>query len=202
MRLTIKLLVAAVVAEIGVGGFAGMAVAHSTSTSAQHTVDFTRDVASDRFAGQVSSTKAACERGRSIVLYRVVGDTSAPDQRVTTARTDSRGVWSKGVADAQAGTYYAVAAKKVMRRSGHRHVCKVAKSATLSVSEVVSPVLEGLSLDPDAVAVGQESQAGPNFGELVARDRPRHRKEGGERQARTSQSDIVIHRKRRKGASA
>lgn len=154
MRGTIKLLlVAAVAAAIGVGGFTGMAVAHSTTIGSQHTIDFTPDVASDRFTGQVSSKKAACERGRSIVLYRVVGDTSVPDQEVTTARTDSGGMWSKGVGEAQAGTYYAVAAKKVMRSPGHKHVCKVARSAPLAVS----PVLEELAIDPDSVAVGQES---------------------------------------------
>jgi hypothetical protein len=120
-------------AAIGVAGFAGMAVAHTVATSSQHTIDFASDVASDRFAGQVSSSSAACERGRSIVLYRVAGDSSVPDQEVSTARTDSSGVWSKGVGDAQAGTYYVVAAKKVVRSPGHRHVCKPASSDTVTV---------------------------------------------------------------------
>jgi hypothetical protein len=62
-------------------------------------------------------------------------------------------VWSMGVGHAQEGTYYAVAARKVIQSSGHRHVCKAARSAQLTTS----PVLEGLWLDPDTIAVGEES---------------------------------------------
>jgi hypothetical protein len=153
MQLTIKLLVAAVAAAIGVAGLAGMAVAHTVTITSQHTIGFSPDVATDLFTGQVSSTKAVCESRRSIKLYRVVGDASVPNQVVTTATTNSSGVWSKGVGQARAGTYYAVAEKKVVQPPGHRHVCKVARSAALSVS----PVLEGLSLDPDTILEGQES---------------------------------------------
>ncbi len=128
-------------------------MAHSTAIGSQHTMDFTPDVASDRFTGQVSSTMALCERGRSIKLYRVVGDSSVPDQEVASATTDSSGVWSKGVGDAQAGSYYALAAKKVVQSNRHKHVCKVARTASLSVI----PVLEGLSLDPATIQVGGEA---------------------------------------------
>lgn len=150
MRRTVQLLAAGLATAIALAGFASMAVAHKTATGSEHTIDFTPDVAGDRFTGQVSSKKAFCERERSIALYRVVGDSSVPDQEVATATTDSGGVWSKGVEEARAGTYYAEAAKKVVRSSRHRHVCKVSRSATLSIS----PVLEGLSLDPATIEVG------------------------------------------------
>jgi hypothetical protein len=153
MRRTVQLLAAVLATAIALAGFASMAVAHKTTIGSQHTIDFTPDVASDRFAGQVSSKKAFCERGRSITLYRVVGDSSVPDEKVDTTKTDRSGVWSKGVGNAQAGTYYAKAAKKVVKSRRHKHVCKVAKSAMLPVS----PVLEGLSLDPPAISVGEES---------------------------------------------
>ena len=153
MRWTVQFLAAGLAAAIALAGFASMAVAHKSVISSQHTFDFTPDVASDRFTGQLSSTKAFCERGRSITLYRAVGDGSVPDQEVATATTDSNGVWSKGVGDAQAGIYYAKAAKKVVQSSGHKHVCKVARTASLSVS----PVLDGLSLDPATIETGGES---------------------------------------------
>ncbi len=153
LRVSIKLFLAAVAAAVGVAGLAGVVLAHTVTISSQHAVSFTPDVATDLFAGQVSSAKAACARGRSIVLYRVIGDSSVPDQEVTTATTDPGGVWSKGAGQARAGEYSAVAARKVIRSPGHKHVCKAARSATLSVS----PVLEGLSLDPDTVEVGQSS---------------------------------------------
>jgi hypothetical protein len=128
-------------------------VAHNTATGSQHTLDFTPDAASDLFMGQISSTKALCERGRSVTLYRVVGGSSVPDGEVATATTDSNGLWSKGVGDAPSGSYYAVAAKKVVQSSRHKHVCKAARTASLSVV----PVLEGLSLDPTTIQAGGEA---------------------------------------------
>jgi hypothetical protein len=153
MRRAIQILTAGLAATMALAGLASMAAAHRTAIDSQHTIDFTPDVASDRFTGQVSSTKDFCERARSITLYRVVGDSSVPDQAVATATTDSNGVWSKGVGNAQAGSYYAVAAKKVLQSSRHKHVCRVAQTAPLPVS----PVLEGLSLDPTTIEVGGES---------------------------------------------
>ena len=148
-----KLLLAAVAAAVGVGGFAGMAVAHTVAISSQHTLSFSSDVAGDVFTGQVGSTKAVCERGRSIVIYRVVGDSSVPDEEVTTTTTNESSVWSQGVGHAQEGRYYAVATRKVIQSPGHRHICKAARSNAISAS----PALEGLWIDPDTIAVGQES---------------------------------------------
>ena len=153
MRLTVQLFAAVLATAVALAGLAGAAVAHNTAIGSQHTMDFTPEVASDRFTGQVSSTKAFCERGRSIKLLRVVGGSSVPDQEVAKATTAASGVWSKGVGDAQAGSYYAVAAKKVVRSSGHRHVCKAATTAPLSVS----PALTGLALDPATIATGGSS---------------------------------------------
>ena len=153
MTRAVRILASALLGAIALAGLASMAVAHKTAIDSQHTIDFTPDVASDRFTGQVSSAKDFCERARSITLYRVVGDSSVPDEEVTTATTDSNGVWSKGVGNAQEGSYYALAAKKVVKSSRHKHVCRVAQTATLSVS----PVLDGLSLDPTTIEVGGES---------------------------------------------
>jgi hypothetical protein len=146
------LLLGAVVA-VGVVGFAGVAAAHSKPVASQHTMGFEPDVASDVFTGQISSTMAACERGRSVVLYRVVGDASVADDPVASATTNLSGVWTRGFGQVQAGDYYAVAHKKVMRSRGHKHTCK---PATTSVISVV-PELEGLYLDPYTIAAGQES---------------------------------------------
>ena len=153
MRLTVGLLTAVLATAAALAGLAGAALAHATAIGSQHTMDFTPDVASDRFAGQISSTKAFCERGRSVTLYRVVGGSAVPDQSVATATTGPNGAWSKGVGDARSGSYYAVAAKKVARSSRHEHVCKAARTASLSVA----PVLEGLALDPTTIQMGEEA---------------------------------------------
>jgi len=153
MRLTVQLFAAALATAVALAGFASAAAARNAATGSQHTMDFTPDVASDRFTGQVSSTKAFCQRGRSVTLYRAVGGSSVPDQEVATATTDTNGVWSKGVGDAQTGSYYAVAAKKVVQSTRHKHVCKVARTASLSVVAV----LDGLSLDPGTIQAGGEA---------------------------------------------
>jgi len=152
-HLTIKLLLAAAAAAIGVGWLAGTAAAHTVAIGSQHTLSFSTDVAGDVFMGRVSSTKAFCERGRSIVIYRVLGDSAVPDEKVDETTTTESSMWSQGVGHAQAGKYYAVAARKVVRSAGHKHVCKAARSDTLTAS----PELEGLWLEPHTVEVGQES---------------------------------------------
>ena len=121
MRLTIKLLLTVVAATIGVGWLSG-AAAHTVAVSSQHSVGFSTDVAGDVFTGRVGSTKAVCERGRSVVIYRVVADSSAPDEKVATAATDESSMWPRGVGHARAGEYYAVATRKAVRSPGHRHV--------------------------------------------------------------------------------
>lgn len=153
VHLTIKLLLASVAAAIGVGWLAGMAAAHTVAIGSQHSLSFSTDVAGDVFTGRVGSTKAVCERGRSIVLYRVVGDSSVPDEKVTMATTNEGSVWTRGVGHASAGKYYAVATRKVVRSAGHKHVCKAARSDTLTAS----PALEGLWLEPHTVEVGRGS---------------------------------------------
>ena len=149
----LRLLLLGAVVTIWVVGFAGVAAAHSKSVASQHTMGFEPDVASDVFTDQISSTMVACERGRSVTLYRVVGNASVADDPVTTATTDSSGVWTKGFAQAQAGDYYAVTQKKVIRSRGHKHTCKPATTSVRSVA----PELEGLYLDPYTIEASEES---------------------------------------------
>jgi hypothetical protein len=114
---------------------AGVASAHTARVASQHTLSFTPDVASDVFFGQLSSAMGACERGRSATLFRVVGGSATPDANLGTATTNTNGLWSKGIGDADAGKYYGVAAKKVIKRSGHKHVCKSSQSNKVTVPD-------------------------------------------------------------------
>jgi hypothetical protein len=149
----LRLLVLGAVVAIGVVGSAGVAAAHSKSVASQHTMGFEPDAASDVFTGQISSTMAACERARSVVLYRVVGDASVLDEAVATATSESSGLWSRGFGQARAGDYYAVAQKKVVRSRGHKHTCKPASTSVISVA----PELEGLYLYPNPIKVSEAS---------------------------------------------
>jgi hypothetical protein len=126
-------LIAAMVATVAMAGFAADASAHNFRAGAQHTLQF--DPATDDFSGELSSSVASCERSRSITVYRETGDAPAPltDTQVGTTATDADGTWSATVADASPDDYYAVAAKKVKKRPGHRHICKKAMSNEVTV---------------------------------------------------------------------
>jgi hypothetical protein len=132
-RLTITLCLAALVALVAVPN----AGAHTARISSQHQLAFTPDEASDVFHGQMSSAVAACRGSRAVTLYRKVGDASVPDAVVTTAKTNSTGNWSKGVGNAQAGRYYAVAARKVVKNTRHKHICLPSSSNTGTVPQTL-----------------------------------------------------------------
>jgi hypothetical protein len=133
------------------------AAAKTKKIPSQHVLTFTPNGVQDVFDGVVSSKKAFCERGRSITLLRVVGDSSAPDAQVTTATTDSDGTWSHGFDSAAAGSYYAKAAKKVKKRHGHKQVCKKATSNT-----VVVPARVDADADGFTAAEGDCDDSDPN----------------------------------------
>ena len=138
MRLTaIPRLLSAALAAIAVLLVAAVAAptvsAHIASFGAQHTLTASASAGSNVFAGQLNSDLAACLSARSITLYLRVVDASVLDQAAGTTSTDSRGAWSKMLADAQAGDYYAAAAGTVLKTPGHRHTCELAKSNTVTV---------------------------------------------------------------------
>lgn len=84
------------------------------------------------FSGGVDSVKPRCEANRTVnVLVR--GTES--DATIGTDGTDALGDWTlTSMTDVTPGTYYAVVAKKVLRKtSKHRHVCKRVQTADLTV---------------------------------------------------------------------
>lgn len=85
------------------------------------------------FDGTVDSTKAKCIADREVKLFQVVDN--ADDTLLGTAATDDAGAWQLIPATPPAaGTYYALAAKKVLKKNAkHRHVCKRAASKELTV---------------------------------------------------------------------
>lgn len=88
----------------------------------------------DTFEGKVISNRNRCAAERQVAIYRRVG---GPDVVVSDAITDANGDYSSEAAEnAPAGTYYAVAVRKVLRKDAeHRHVCRKATSS----DRVVAP---------------------------------------------------------------
>src|SRR5215207_2123640 len=99
---------------------------HNATLGSEHSLSF----AATRLSGQLSSAVADCMSGRSITVYRTE---AAGDTAVDAASTDAQGAWSAQAGGPQAGDYYAVAARKVLKQPGHKHTCNAARSNTVSV---------------------------------------------------------------------
>jgi hypothetical protein len=86
----------------------------------------------DSFAGKVLSDSPRCERNRTVKVFRrLPGD----DKLIGTSTTDADGNFELTLAgEAKAGTYYAVAPRKVLREDAdHLHVCRRATSNDLEL---------------------------------------------------------------------
>jgi hypothetical protein len=103
------------------------ASAHTATIATQHSFAVSSGVPS----GQLSSSVPACLSGRTITLYRI--GVAGPNV-VTTTSTTSAGAWTRSALTLSGGDYYAVAAAKVIRTSGHKHTCASAKSNTVAVA--------------------------------------------------------------------
>ena len=78
----------------------------------------------DPFHGKVVSKKAACERGRTVEVYRV---DPGPDGLYESTTTDARGKWSIP-AGMPNGKFYAVAKQRSIDAPGKTLVCRRATS--------------------------------------------------------------------------
>jgi len=89
----------------------------------------------DTFEGKVISKRNRCAAERQVAIYRRVE--GGPDVVVSDDITDANGDYSSEAAEnAPAGTYYAVAIRKVLRKDAeHTHVCKKATSSDRVVAQ-------------------------------------------------------------------
>src|SRR3712207_2896978 len=78
----------------------------------------------DPFHGKVISRKAACERGRTVEVYRV---DPGPDGLYDRTTSDAQGAWSIP-AGMPNGKFYAVAKQRAIDAPGKTIVCKRAVS--------------------------------------------------------------------------
>jgi hypothetical protein len=133
MKRSLSIVVTAALACSAFATLAAVAVAHTARYDSTVTISFHRGhrSESDTFSGKVISVKDRCEKHRKVVVRRRL---DGPDALVGTALTDTAGDWNVQVASTPAGTYYARAKRKVLRRnSSHLHVCRSALSHDLEV---------------------------------------------------------------------
>jgi len=116
-----------------VAGAAGHNVKYDSTVPAQFKKEG-KDPATDpaTFSGTVDSATARCKTDRKVNLRLRAADGSSTV--VATDQTDSAGAWEIKQASFPAGTYFAQAGRKVLRKnSNHRHICKKAVSADVTV---------------------------------------------------------------------
>jgi hypothetical protein len=107
----------------------GTASAHDASFKTETSFGFYNGTP-DAFLGEVSSPKAACERGRVVKVFR---QRPGPDRLIGAIRSDSYAQWTVE-RTVPAGKYYAKVLKKRIAPRSHRHVCRAYRSSTLPFS--------------------------------------------------------------------
>jgi hypothetical protein len=124
---TVILATVALMSVVFVAGAAGHRIKYPSTVAAKF------DKHTTAFDGSVASAKRGCVTDRTVNLKLRATDGSTPV--VGTAVTDSTGAWVIQPTSAPvAGTYFATAAKKVLRKnSKHRHVCSRAVSKDVKV---------------------------------------------------------------------
>ena len=126
----------AAAAALAGGAFALLTVvaaAHTARYDSTVTIAFQRGHhgETDDFSGKVVSVKSRCERQRTVAVKKRV---DGADPLIGADVTNKDGEWELEVASTPAGTYYARARRKVLRKSdNHLHVCKAAVSHDLKV---------------------------------------------------------------------
>ena len=111
----------------------GSASAHTVRTPTQLSMSYSWDEATGHFfSGGVSSAKPGCEVGRKITLYR---ELATSWEAVATRTTTSEGPWwAFSMVDARPGDRFAAAAaRKVVQRPGHTHICQGALAGPVTV---------------------------------------------------------------------
>jgi hypothetical protein len=83
---------------------------------------------SDPFHGKVLSKKAACERNRTVEVYKVI---AGPDGLFDVTKSDAQGEWSIA-AGTPNGDFYAVAKQRSIDTNSTTLVCKKAVSPTVT----------------------------------------------------------------------
>jgi hypothetical protein len=119
------------------GLFAALAVvaaAHTARYDSSVTISFQRGHPhgeGDEFSGLVVSQKNRCQIHRTVAVRKRV---DGPDPLIGTDLTNKQGRWELKAPGTRAGTYYARAKRKVLRRNAnHLHVCRPAISNDLEV---------------------------------------------------------------------
>lgn len=123
----------ALMSVVFVSGAAGHTFRADTAVSVKYAKPKPKDpIANGSFGGNVSSAMTRCQKKRKVTLFQ---RTTTGSTKVGTGVTDLNGAWQiSPSASVAPGDYYAEVAKRVIRKTKkHRHICKGAVSADVTV---------------------------------------------------------------------
>lgn len=106
----------------------GLTEAYATRTVRLASHISIKSTSAGKFSGKVSSTNAACDRGRKVTLY------TTTSLKLGSATTGASGTWKiapSGFAGISLHHFYAKVAKRTEGTAGTIYVCKAAKSKTV-----------------------------------------------------------------------
>ena len=132
-RIVIALAVVGLVMTLG----AGLAAAHKTKFPTTATLAAINDKDA---AGTVDSDKPKCFKQRTVKVFRQAeGGPAFKPTEVATTESDNGGKWQAKLAGKTKGeTFFAKATKKKLRKNRrHKHICKPAKTDTITVPDKV-----------------------------------------------------------------
>ena len=117
--------------------FVAEATAHKAKFDTTVTVKYDKPAKNDPYAkasfeGNLSSAKARCEKNRTVDVLR--REANGTETLIGSDVTDLSGAWAIQPGSVIPGTYFAVTAKKVLRKNRkHRHICRADVSRDLDV---------------------------------------------------------------------
>jgi hypothetical protein len=112
---------------------AGAALAHKKLIASTVAISYQGTDYGDTISGSVASPNARCVAGRAVTLFRSTGGNNTAYGEATASASGDFKFDPKGQVFQQ-GTYYAEAARKVLKKNKrHRHICKPAASASVVV---------------------------------------------------------------------
>lgn len=121
--LALALVAALFVTSVGAGP---AAAAKRKKFGSKVTIHFAQSTYTAKFFGKVKSHKAACRKGRKLVLFR------RPKARIGSTKSKRTGAWTLSTGGAPShGRYFAVARRQKLRRD--RIICKAARSPVIRI---------------------------------------------------------------------
>lgn len=107
-----------------------VAVGHTFRAESEITIR--HNAQKERLQGRVTSDRPSCERKRRVVIHRRTSGDGNP--AVGWIRSNRNGFWKANEVVNPTGEFYARVSRRVRTPDAHRHVCRPARSETITLT--------------------------------------------------------------------